>query len=29
MSMLSAKMQAGFEPIAGYVLREKLGSGGY
>lgn len=29
MSMLSAKMQAGFEPIAGYVLKEKLGSGGY
>jgi serine/threonine protein kinase len=29
MSMLSAKIQAGFEPIAGYVLKEKLGSGGY
>ena len=29
MSILSAKIQAGFEPIAGYVLKEKLGSGGY
>ncbi len=29
MSMLSAKIQSGFEPIAGYVLKEKLGAGGY
>lgn len=29
MSLLGAKIQAGFEPIPGYVLTKKLGSGGY
>jgi serine/threonine protein kinase len=29
MSMTATKVQAGFEPIPGYVLREPLGSGGY
>lgn len=27
--MTAASIQAGFEPIPGYVLRDKLGSGGY
>lgn len=29
MTSTSTRIQAGFEPIPGYVLREKLGSGGY
>jgi serine/threonine protein kinase len=29
MASLVAGIEAGFEPIAGYVLREKIGSGGY
>ncbi len=29
MSVLGTKIQAGFEPIPGYVLTKKLGSGGY
>lgn len=29
MSMMTACVQSGFEPIPGYVLRERLGSGGY
>jgi serine/threonine protein kinase len=29
MASASTSIQAGFEPIPGYVLREKLGSGGY
>lgn len=29
MTLTSTRIQAGFEPIAGYVLCEKLGAGGY
>lgn len=29
MNTLAAKLQSGFEPIPGYFLRDKLGSGGY
>jgi serine/threonine protein kinase len=29
MNSLAAKLQSGFEPIPGYFLRDKLGSGGY
>lgn len=29
MPAIATSIQAGFEPIAGYVLREKLGAGGY
>ncbi|MFY7873906.1 MAG: protein kinase domain-containing protein, partial [Pirellula sp.] len=29
MASTSTSIQAGFEPIPGYVLRKKLGSGGY
>ena len=29
MAMTASRIQAGFEPIPGYILREKLGVGGY
>ena len=29
MTLITTSIQAGFEPIPGYVLREKLGAGGY
>ncbi len=29
MASIAARAEAGFEPIPGYVLREKLGAGGY
>ncbi len=29
MASVIAGIEAGFEPISGYVLRERIGSGGY